>query len=158
MDHHKDIVVALDGSERSLVAVRWAAWQSQLTGDRLVVLHAFGIGPGQVDRGALRGATEAVHRAQATRWLRRALDETEAIPHALRLEVVEGSWYDVLRRVAARSAGLVVLGVDPSRMPDVSHFGVPVVLVPTDVETASEDTATARASRTSARQLTAAPA
>jgi hypothetical protein len=126
----KDIVVVLDGSEASLSAVRWAATQSQTTGDRLVVLHTFEVEPGTADAATLRTATESVHRTQATTWLRQALDGSPALPYSMRLEVVEGPLDRVVRRLAARSASLVVVSADDGRAPDVGRVGVPVVLVP----------------------------
>jgi len=128
---HKDIVVVVDGSEASLSAVRWAAWQSQITRDRLVVLHAFEVEPGTTDV-VVRVATESVERTQATGWLRRALDESPAIPFSMRLEVIEGPLSRVLGRFAAPSTSLVVLGVGDDRGPNVDHLGVPVVRVPAE--------------------------
>ena len=127
----RDIVVVLDGSEASLSAVRWAASQSQTTGDRLVVLHTFEVEPGAADAGALRVATESVHRTQATTWLRRALDGNPALPYSMRLEVVEGALDRVVRRYADRSASMIVLSADDGRASEIAHVGVPVVLVPT---------------------------
>jgi hypothetical protein len=125
-----DIVVVLDGSQGSLSAVRWAAAQSQATGDRLLVLHTFEVEPGAADAGALRVATESVHRTRATAWLRTALDGCAALPYSMRLEVAEGPLDRVVRRLVDRSANLVVLAADDERLPDVTHVGVPVVLVP----------------------------
>ena len=135
---HDTIVVGLDGSEASGEAVRWAARRSQLTGQRLLVVHAFRVdgisraGDAAAEPGAIRTATESVHRTQATRWLREALSESPAIPYSLRLEVTEGRWQDVIGRIAADWASLVVLGSSaPSRA--LAGLRLPVVLVPAPV-------------------------
>jgi hypothetical protein len=133
----RDIVVVLDGSEASLSAVRWAAAQSQSTGDRLVVLHTFEVEPGTADAATLRTATESVHRTRATTWLRQALDGSHARPYSTRLEVVEGPLDRVVSRLTARSASLVVVSADDGRGPDLGHGGVPVVLVPAPQLTAA---------------------
>jgi nucleotide-binding universal stress UspA family protein len=132
---HNTIVVGLDGSEASREAVRWAAGQSQSTGDRLLVVHAFRVdgisrtGDPTAEPGPLRTATESVHRTQATRWLRDALSESPAIPYSLRLEVTEGRWQDVIGRIAADRASLVVLGSSASSRA-LTSLRLPVVLVP----------------------------
>ena len=153
-----DIVVALDGSERSLEALRWAARESQLTGDRLVVLHTFEIDDEHPDPSAMRITTESVHRTHATAWLRRALEECAAIPYSIRLEVTEGRWLDVLRRRAARSASMVVIGVDGRRTPEVSKLGVPVVLVPGAAATPADSAGPRRASAARVPDATTVPA
>ena len=132
---HNSIVVGLDGSEASREAVRWAAGQSQSTGDRLLVVHAFRVdgisrtGAPAAEAGPLRTATESVHRTQATRWLRDALSESPAIPYSLRLEVTEGRWQDVIGRIAVDRGSLVVLGNSASSRA-LTSLRMPVVLVP----------------------------
>lgn len=135
----RDIVVVLDGSERSQSAVRWAARQSRVTGDRLVALHTYEVENGTAEERALRVATESVHRTQATRWLRRALDDSAALPGSTRLEVVEGSLDNVVRGLTAPPVSLVVFGVADGQVPDASHVGVPVVLVPADFREVTAD-------------------
>lgn len=135
---HSAIVVGLDGSEASREAVRWAAGQSQVTGHRLLAVHAFCVsGTSRTsdpagEAGTLRTATESVHRTQATRWLREALSESPAIPYSLRLEVTEGRWQDVIGRVAADRASLVVLGSSPASR-TLAILRLPVVLIPAPV-------------------------
>lgn len=143
---HNTIVVGLDGSEGSREAVRWAAEQSQLTGDRLLVVHAFRVdnksraGDPPAEPAALRTATESVHRTQATRWLREALSESPTTPCSQRLEVSEGRWQDVIGQIAADRASLLVLGSSPASRA-LASLRLPVVLVPAPAcEEREEDT------------------
>ena len=143
------IVVGLNGSETSCQAVLWAAEQSQRTGHRLVVVHAFRVngisraGDPTAEPAAIRTATESVHRTQATRWLRDALSGSPAIPYSLRLEVTEGRWQDVIGRIAADRASLLVLGSSPASRA-LANLRLPVVLVPAPVcQKAEADTSMA---------------
>jgi nucleotide-binding universal stress UspA family protein len=136
----QNVIVGLDGSPASLEAVRWAAWLSQETKRPLIVVHAFGSDASPALRTReFHVATEARHRAQATRWLRDALDNSPFIPFGMRLLVSEGAWEQVLDRQAQLADGVLVLGVTS---PGADAFSAlaqrrafPVVLVP-DVTTA----------------------
>ncbi|QNN51881.1 universal stress protein [Nocardioides mesophilus] len=131
------IVVGIDGSLAAAEALRWAAWQSQLTGAPLVAVHAYtgDSGPASA-RADFHQAEEASVRAQATAWLRQALASADAVPYRTRLEIEEGPVREVLARHCAE-AQLLVLG-QPSRSPgrdaaqpaDGRASDCPVVTVP----------------------------
>src|SRR4051794_36609248 len=126
------IIVALDETSASLDAARWAAWQSQLTGHDLVLVHAYPAGAapaGSVDD--YHAATESWHRAEATRWLHQALDECPAVPYRLRLVVSRGTWSDVLAGPTVKGASLIVVGAGFDLADGVVRGpACPVVVVP----------------------------
>jgi hypothetical protein len=107
------IVVALDEEPSSLEAVRWAAWQSQVTRAELLLVHTYA--PGEAPAGRAeeyRAVTASWHRSQATRLLHAALDESFAIPYRLRLLVEPGPWTEVLAEHLSQGVALIVVGAD----------------------------------------------
>lgn len=138
----REVVVALDGTEGSLAALRWAIGYSELTGNRLVVLHAYRPESDTTDA-RVRIATESVHRAQATGWLRHVLDDRPSGRTPVRLELVAGDWGRVVGRYAAGRADLVVLGMGQEVLHYLDHLAVPVVLVPAPTQVRPPGTATA---------------
>ena len=110
------IVVGIDGSAAAAEALRWAAWQSQITGAPLVVVHAYTADSGPASaRADFHQAEEAAVRAQATAWLRQALASADAVPYRTQLEIEEGPVREALARHCAE-AQLLVIG-QPSRSP-----------------------------------------
>jgi nucleotide-binding universal stress UspA family protein len=128
------IIVALDGTSASSQAVRWAARQSQLTGDELVLVHAYRTGTAPADCvDDYHAATESWHRAEATRWLHQALDECPATPCRLRLVVSRGTWSDVFAGSTVKDASLVVVGAGFDLSDGlVRGPACPLVVVPQD--------------------------
>ncbi len=121
------IVVGIDASEASAQALRWAAVHSQLTGLPLVAVHAWSMEPApRADGANLHQAQEAVVRAQATVWLRRALATCDAVPYRVRLEISEGPVTEVLRR-QCEDAQLLVLGHPGGHEPQRSGQAVVAV-------------------------------
>lgn len=134
----RQIVVGIDGSERSQRALEWAASEAETRGARLVVVHAwqvpanaYGAFPaGSVDRGVFESA--------AAETLRRSLEAVD-LPD-LEERLVQGSAVTALLD-AAEGAELIVLGASRrsglgelllgSTSRDVTRrTATPVVLVP----------------------------
>jgi nucleotide-binding universal stress UspA family protein len=138
------IVVGIENATASADALRWAAWQSQRTGNPLVVVHAYPPDRSPDPSAQVRTTRESVARAWATRWLRDALSDSGALPFTTRLVVTQDDPADALVR-RSRDAAMLVLGQRASTRAG-SHSDVttrcqnqahcPVVLVPegTDLE------------------------
>jgi len=144
------IVVLLDGSPTSLRAVRWAAWLSQETGKPLEVVRSYpDVLQGQGS--TLQSVNESHERAQATRWLRIALDESPAIPSELHLVVCAGQTQDVLgSRVKPESVLVLGANIGAALLSwSARSSDCPVVIVP-KMESSGGHAATAGLTRTSA--------
>jgi nucleotide-binding universal stress UspA family protein len=161
---HRGIVVGLDGSPAAAAALQWAAKQSQLTGLRLHVVHAWqvsALGTAAAAAGAPPLLSAAIEdaRARATHWAREALrDDTQVHWY---LDIVEGSPGPVLV-VRSRDARLLVIGTQehtglhravPGSVSHycLSHAHAPVVAVPAPSEAADLVSSRETSSRESAR-------
>lgn len=133
---HPSIVVGVEETPSAADALRWAAWQSQMTQAPLLVLHAYHQDEGSPSE--IRVTRESVARSWATHWLREQLANCGALPWHVQLVVTpeEPAAALVERSVDAR---FLVLGQRdatrrgrPSRVTDEceTRSRCPVVIVP----------------------------
>lgn len=135
----KEIVVGVNGSPASALALRWAASEALLRGAPLRIVHTWEVPSGEAMAAgtAFREATEKEALEQAMRWVQDALG-TQNVPGTV--EITEGPAAAVLVGLS-RSAAMLVVGTQAHHglrrliTGSVSHYCLshatcPVVAVP----------------------------
>lgn len=141
------IVVGIDGSEQSSLALMWAAQQAKSTGSQLLVVHAWR--PPAVDEIAgghrFRELTLGDARTRASRWVHEAVGDD--LQPGWELAVLEGSAGRLLVELSKDARLLVVgtrehVGLRRIATGSVSHYclthsSCPIVAVPPTMVAAS---------------------
>jgi nucleotide-binding universal stress UspA family protein len=137
--NHTEVVVGINGSPASSLALRWAAEEARLRAVPLRIVHTWEVPTGEamVAGAAFREATEHEALERAMTWVETSLGTQDA-PGTV--EIVEGPAAAVLV-ARSRAAALLVVGTQSQSglrrlvSGSVSHFCVsrascPVVAVP----------------------------
>ncbi|MFC5099417.1 universal stress protein [Kibdelosporangium philippinense] len=109
-DHHRPIIVGIDGSAAALAAVRWAAREASARKLPLTLVHVQP-GPSRYHDAKVAAAMRPVLREQAKKWLHEALDAACAEVPDLNptIELRDAEVVAALLEMSA-DAAMVVLG------------------------------------------------
>ncbi len=106
-EHHRPIVVGVDGSPAALAAVRWAATEARIRQVPLGLVHVQPDPAGRYAEPETAAAIRPALLAQGEKWLRAAADEIRELNPGV--EQIVGEIVPTFIRLAA-SASMIVLG------------------------------------------------